>query len=342
MSNFGIDFLIGEKINLENTLKPFCNEIVNFLNEFSKKIEIKKNIREYPEIKSLAFFCRKKNILNFKEKFYDKDRIRFGLGIVFHVTPSNIPTNFMYSLIFGLLSGNSNIVKVPSRKFEEINIICDVIEYLFKKKRHFKVKKMVKIVRYNSEDISLTKKFSKISDARLIWGGDQTIEEIRKIETKARTIDVPFADRYSISIINSDKLIKLPNYKFKILIKNFFNDTYQVDQNACSSPHIIYWQGKNIKDAKKKFWKNLNLLVEENYSPPLISSIDNYCRLSKELLKNFNLSSYKIYSKSLYVIKLKKIKNKSFIEKSKWGFFYESDIKNLKEIQYLVNKNYKQ
>ena len=51
MSNFGIDFLIGEKINLENTLKPFCNEIVNFLNEFSKKIENKKNIREYPEIK---------------------------------------------------------------------------------------------------------------------------------------------------------------------------------------------------------------------------------------------------------------------------------------------------
>ena len=27
-----------------------------------------------------------------------------------------------------------------------------------------------------SEDISLTKKFSKISDARLIWGGDQTMK----------------------------------------------------------------------------------------------------------------------------------------------------------------------
>ena len=44
MSNFGIDFLIGEKINLENTLKPFCNEIVNFLNDFQKKSKIK-NIR---------------------------------------------------------------------------------------------------------------------------------------------------------------------------------------------------------------------------------------------------------------------------------------------------------
>tara|TARA_B100001059_G_C17833941_1_gene586617 strand:- start:3429 stop:4622 length:1194 start_codon:yes stop_codon:yes gene_type:complete len=338
MSNFKINYLVGKKASLNNILKPFSIEVVSFLDDFSKKINLRKDIKDFPDIKGLAFFCRKQNILNFKKKYYNTDRIRFGLGLVFHITPSNIPTNFMYSLIFGLISGNSNIVKVPSRKFEEIKIICEEIENLLRKKKHLILNKMIRILRYNSEDNEITKNISEISDARLIWGGDETIKEIRKVETKARTIDVPFADRYSICMINSEKLLKLPNYKFKIFMKNFYNDTYEVDQNACSSPHIIIWQGNKKIDAKKKFWKNLNLLVEKNYHPPSISSVDNYCRLSKELLKNNNLASFKVFNKSLYVMKLKKINAKSFVKKSKWGFFYELDINKLQNIKHLIKK----
>ncbi len=338
MNNSKINYLVGKKISLERIVKPFSVEVINFLNDFSRKINLRKDSKDFPDIKGLAFFCRKQNILNFKKKYYNPKRIRFGLGLVFHVTPSNIPTNFMYSLIFGLISGNANIVKVPSRKFQEIKIICEEIQYLLRKKKHSKIKKMIKIIRYDSKENQITNNISAISDARLIWGGDETIKEIRKVETKARTIDVPFADRYSICMINSDKLLKLPNYKFKIFIKNFYNDTYEVDQNACSSPHIILWQGNKKIDAKKKFWKNLNLLVERNYNPPVISSVDNYCRLSKELIQNNNLASFKVFSKSLYVIKLKKINSDLFVKKSKWGFFYELDIKKLQNIKFITKK----
>lgn len=338
MNNSRIDYLVGKKSELDNILKPFSEEVISFLDDFSRLINSKKNLKIFPDIKALAFFCRKKNILNFKKTYYNQKRIRFGLGLIFHITPSNIPTNFMYSLIFGLISGNANIVKVPSRKFDEIKIICEEIEYLLKKRKHLTIKKMIQILRYDSKENQITSDISKISDARLIWGGDKTIKEIRKIETKAKTIDLPFADRYSISIMNSDKLLKLPNYKFNILLKNFYNDTYEVDQNACSSPHIILWQGDKKNEAKKKFWNNLNLLVEKNYNPPAISSIDNYCRLSKELIKNDNIHSFKLFNKALYVINLKKIYPEIFVEKSKWGFFYECNISNLKNIHYLVKK----
>ena len=40
----------------------------------------------------------------------------------------------------------------------------------------------------------------------------------------------------------------------KILAQNFYNDTYAVDQNACSSPHLMLWKGKSKIIAKKKFW----------------------------------------------------------------------------------------
>ena len=338
MNNSKIEYLVGKKSDLNGTLKPFSDEIISFLDDFSRLINSRKSLKIFPDIKALAFFCRKKNILNFKKKYYNPERIRFGLGLIFHITPSNIPTNFMYSLIFGLISGNANIVKVPSRKFDEIKIICDEIGYLLKKRKNSKVKNMIKILRYDSNENQITNDISEISDARLIWGGDKTIEQIRKIKTKARTIDVPFSDRYSISIINSDKLLQLPNYKFNILLKNFYNDTYEVDQNACSSPHVILWQGGQKIAAKKKFWNNLNLLVKKNYNPPAISSIDNYCRLSKELIENNNIHSFKLFNKALYVIKLKKIYPEIFIEKSKWGFFYECNINNLNNIHHLVKK----
>ena len=166
---------------------------------------------------------------------------------------------------------------------------------------------MIAIVRYYSNNDSLTKKFSAICDGRLIWGGDKTIADIKKFETKAKNIDIPFADRYSISLINSEKLLKLPIYKIKNLVKNFYNDTYTVDQNACSSPHLILWTGKFIQEAKKKFWLNLNNLVKEKYISPLIATADNYTRLVSETIKNKNIHSFKRLSRTLYIVTLKKL-----------------------------------
>ena len=127
------------------------------------------------------------------------------------------------------------------------------------------------------------------------------------MKLRQKNIDIPFADRYSISLINSDKFLKLSNYKVKNLIKNFYNDTYAVDQNACSSPHLILWQGKFNRKAKNKFWLHLDNLVREKYDSPLISTVDNYSKLVSELIKNKNIYSYKSFNKSLYVVTLKKL-----------------------------------
>ena len=180
--------------------------------------------------------------------------------------------SIVFSLIFGLITGNSNIVKVPSKKFDEIGIICRSINYVLNKKKHIKVKNMITVIRYASNNDLLTKKFSAICDARLIWGGDKTITEIKKFDTKPKNIDIPFADRYSISLINSEKFLKLSQHKVLNLIKNFYNDTYAVDQNACSSPHLILWKGRFNMKAKEKFWLHLNNLVRKEYDSPLSST----------------------------------------------------------------------
>ena len=120
--NNNLEYLVGSSSNKisEISLTPYEKGICNFLGDYSKELNKDKNTNKFPDVKALAFWCRKQKILDYKKNF-STEKIRLGLGLIFHITPSNIPTNFAYSLIFGLITGNSNIVKVPSKNFEQVN-----------------------------------------------------------------------------------------------------------------------------------------------------------------------------------------------------------------------------
>ena len=53
-------------------------------------------------------------------------------------------------------------------------------------------------MKYESSN-DATKHFSLHCDVRVIWGGDQTINNIRKNAIDPRAFDVTFSDRFSIS-----------------------------------------------------------------------------------------------------------------------------------------------
>ena len=93
-----IKYLVGDKKFSSETLEPFSQQVCNFLSKFSNELNKTKNIRNFPDIKTLAFWCRERNILNLKRKYNASNNL-IGLGLVFHVTPSNIPTNFASSKI---------------------------------------------------------------------------------------------------------------------------------------------------------------------------------------------------------------------------------------------------
>ena len=121
--DYKIEYLVGNKFITNKATEPYNDDVCNFLADFSKMLFKSKEAKKYSDLQTLAFWCRKNEILKLRSKFSFSEN-RLGLGLIFHITPSNIPTNFAYSLIFGLLTGNSNIVKVPSQKFKQIEIIC--------------------------------------------------------------------------------------------------------------------------------------------------------------------------------------------------------------------------
>ena len=333
-----INYLVGDKKILNSSTVPYNEKVCQFIAEFSEELNNNKESKKFPDLKTLAFWCRKKNILNFKKKFLT-EKTRVGLGLLFHITPSNIPTNFAYSLIFGLITGNSNIVKVPSKNFEQISIICKVLNKILKKKKFKFMENMISIVRYSNND-DFTKKISSICKARLIWGGDETIKKIRMFKLQERAIDIAFADRYSFCVINTGKFLKLKEYEVNQLIDKFYNDTYLVDQNACTSPHLVVWIGKNKRTARNKFWNSLYKLVKNKYDMPPIASIDKFNKLCTNVLKFKNLKNQKRYGNFIYTVMLNSLDKDPNNLKGKWGFFYEYDISNLNQIAKYINNKY--
>ena len=123
---------------------------VNFLSELSKLILDYPDIRQYPDVATFGFWCRKSNLNKIFKNFTSK-QLQVGLGLVYHNSPSNVPVNFAFSLAFGLLSGNSNVVRLSSKESTSTDIIVHLISRLLASKKYINIRFVKEISFYQNE-----------------------------------------------------------------------------------------------------------------------------------------------------------------------------------------------
>ena len=127
----GLQYVVGTPETVEGMkalkpLRPFDDAVIAFLNDLSGEL---RKVREYPDVATFGFWCRKAALTQEKAKIDDVNE-RFGKGIVFHSTPSNVPVNFAFSFAAGLLAGNANVVRLPGKPFEQVDIISAAVRKL--------------------------------------------------------------------------------------------------------------------------------------------------------------------------------------------------------------------
>ena len=113
---------------------PFDDNIVRFLNDVSREIMRDPRGKDYSDVVAFGFWIRRSSVIKLKERFLNSDgSIYLGRGVAFHIAPSNVPVNFAYSLAAGLLCGNANIVRVPSKAYPQVGIIVDAFNKVLEK-----------------------------------------------------------------------------------------------------------------------------------------------------------------------------------------------------------------
>lgn len=272
-----LHFLVGNEEKLiqmmeATVMQPFDESIIDFLNVLSATIRSNKETRLYPDVMTFAFWIRKASMTAYAQKYKPLDEnIHVGRGISFHIAPSNVPVNYAYSLVAGLVTGNACIVRVPSKDFPQVNIINAAIRTVLEMPGMEECAKRIILVRYERNS-KINDLFSKLADVRIIWGGDRTIEEIRKSPLMPRSTEITFADRYSIAVIDSNKVINQNEEELRKLAEAFYNDTFLTDQNACTSPRLVAWTGSNQEKAQAVFWRALHNIVAGKYElAPVVS-----------------------------------------------------------------------
>lgn len=334
---FETNFKKIDQLTKTNLNIIFDENILNFFGKLSDKIFERKDIRKYPDLASYAFFCRKKNVLKLKKKYNGFIENRYGRGVSLHFAPSNVPLNFAYSLFFGLISGNSCIIRISENQSNQSKILINQINNLFKIKNFFSIKKRIIILKY-SKNKYITDILSKICDVRIIWGGDESIDEIRNSPLKPTAFDVTFADKYSISIVGCNEYIESKN-KMKEAI-SFFNDTLFFDQNACTSPKVICWIGnkKDVKEARRLFWRYFEkVTIQKKYKP---GGNVAYEKFYKETLLSIDqkvkLDQNNQNTKKILLNKIPNNFEKYFSAGGIFLEFHSTNLKNLKKV--MTNK----
>ncbi len=311
---------------------PFDDSIVEFLNDVSRKLMGNRTAKAYSDVVTFGFWIRKGSVFKLKDRFEKSEGVHLGKGVAFHIAPSNVPINFAYSLVAGLLCGNANIVRVPSKDFPQVGMIANAFNRALEK--HEDMRPYVLCVRYG-RDKEINDLFSSIADVRVVWGGDQTIAELRKSPLPPRSGEITFADRYSLAVIDSDSYLNIDNKER--VAEDFYNDTFFSDQNACTSPRLVVWTGDRIDEAKEVFWKYEHNLVEKKYAFQPIQGVN---KLTQAYLIAVAEPGAKVeeHTDNLIIrVKIPEITDYLMNYRDNSGYFYEYDCENIMDLTPLCN-----
>jgi hypothetical protein len=290
--------------------RPFepCSAPVRaFLSRLSAELVADKVSSSMPDVVSFAWWCRKANLERLSQ-VYNDGTVRLGRGLAFHVTPSNMPINFAFSWAFSLLAGNANVVRLPTRDFAQIPFLLGHVSRLIEQPEFISLRAMNAFVAYGREQ-EITSAFSAVADIRMIWGGDATIAAIRQASLPAR---------------------------------GFFNDSYIMDQNACSSPRLVVWVGGEDKaaEAGSRFWSAVQKEVDRGYEISAIAALDKFTQACRDAIELDSVAGFERENNRLVRLRLSEALPGIESRRCHSGYFHEWVIPRLRDAAAIVTSKY--
>ncbi len=337
-----LELVLGRIEDVDASLprKIFDPLVVNFLEKLSESILQNRASREFGDLITFAYWCRGANLKRLASK-YGSEVVRVGRGKTFHIAPANVPINFAFSLAFSMVSGNSNIVRLPSRHYPQIDLFIEIFESLKKDSSFQAIFKESCFVRYGHQD-EITELLSRDASCRIIWGGDATVDKIRSIRSAPRTIDISFVDRFSFAVVSAAELAELNDKEFERLVERFYLDSYLFDQNACSSPRIVVWLDPNNRflDFRTRFWVQLDALSQDRYELESVHSIKKLTDLCVAAVSSYEISKLEKSSNYVYRVLLEKSPANVLSQSLAMGTFAEMVVSELSELSKFVNDKF--
>ena len=237
-------------------MPPFDPALVAFVSAFSDRVRALPGLRSHPELATLAHWFRGSALRNMARLVEGDSRyVTRPRGLVFHIAPSNVDALFAYGWLMSLLCGNTNIARLSQKSSDSKDWLVGIVRDLTSDPMHANVARRSLLLTYDHSD-SATADISSVCHARLIWGGDSTVQLLRTVSLSPLAVEMAFPDRFGVAVIKSSALLHLSDEDLSQLAQRFCNDMLWFGQQACSSPRTVYWVGQSseTRAAKARFW----------------------------------------------------------------------------------------
>ena len=302
--------------------EPFAAPVLDFLEQLSR--EIRRERRQNEQLAAFGFWCRRSHMEEFRKR-YEDGHSRLGRGVIFHIPAANIPVLFGYSLVMGLLAGNSCSVRISSKSGDQDQILCRIMDGILTRPEYKGIRRRISVFSSQRDSLAVREALSDCAGC-VVWGGDRTIMEIRSMPIRPDAVQLNFPDRYSISILDTLQLGYMTEEELKNLAHRFYNDTYLLDQNACSSPVFVIWnqkeESKEAQNARVRWW---NAVAEEARSYDLTAhkAMAKYELLCKYAMTMDGETKISRYGNRLYTIGVPEIPSDTDQLRGAFGMFFE-------------------
>lgn len=291
---------ILNELNASPVTMPFAEARAEFVHELSRALA--RAGKGSPEIQALAFWMRRTELRRMSDDLeaHTADHVVLTpRGTVFHVPPANVDTLFVYSLVLSWLAGNRNVVRVSSRATGQSQLILDTINDVLS--THPDVARSTVLLTYGHEQ-QITAAISAACDTRVIWGGDATVESIRRFPLPPHATEVTFPDRFSMAAIKTHTYADLDPDQRDNLAERFFNDNYWFDQLGCSSARLVIWVGDEPGPLTEDFFGRVKQVTErKGYAVDTSAAIAKLGQAHRSMIDD-QVTAYSRYDNTLTVV----------------------------------------
>ena len=163
------------------------------------------------------------------------------LGLLVHISPQNSFATGPLSVLEGLLTGNMNVLKTGTKEslFPQL-----FLEALTKADPGATLRERIIVARIPSRQTSLLSEIFAASDGIAVWGGEETVENIRKLAPPHVRL-VEWGHRISLIYLSATSA------PIDEVIERTAEECCVLDQQSCASPQCIYVEtqsGKELRD----------------------------------------------------------------------------------------------
>ena len=165
---------------------------------------------------------------------------KMPLGVLFHIAAGNMDFLPAYSLAEGLMTGNINILKLPSADNGlSLKLIMQLIEY------RPELKDYIYVFDTSSSDIQGMRKMAELSNAISVWGSDMAIAAVRGLAPTGVKI-IEWGQKLGFCYITKLDETEDADSELEGLAKHIA----QTKQLLCSSCQVIYVDTSDMNEVK--------------------------------------------------------------------------------------------